>query len=167
MAQPLCACDQPMASEQQRNFAFEASRLCYKFKTAESFDPFDLTFLCTAPPTTINKITELCAQARDSPSTRVFKTYELLENILLHLPLRTLLLSQRVNKSFQDVICRSQKIKQALFLEPCSPHVVVEGLVDNVIKHSSGGSATFRFKAWMLEAGVLHVTPAVNPFLAS
>lgn len=37
-------------------------------------------------------------------ATQVLGTYELLEEILLHLPLGQLLLAQRVNKTFRDVI---------------------------------------------------------------
>lgn len=48
-------------------------------------------------------------------AAQVLATYELLEDILLHLPLRQLLLSQRVNTGFRDVIRRSDKINRALF----------------------------------------------------
>lgn len=43
---------------------------------------------------------------------------ELLENILLNLPIRDLLLAQRVNKTFQATILGSSKLQQALFLKP-------------------------------------------------
>jgi hypothetical protein len=55
-------------------------------------------------------------------SSSVLNTYELLENILLHLPLRQLLLAQRVNKKFHAVIEDSLKINQALFFKPSSNH---------------------------------------------
>lgn len=42
-------------------------------------------------------------------------TYELLENILLYLPLTDLLLAQRVNKDWRAVVDRSERILQALF----------------------------------------------------
>jgi len=47
----------------------------------------------------------------------VFDTYELVANILLRLPITTLLLVGRVNTSFQAVITRSKTIQQALFLQ--------------------------------------------------
>ena len=51
-------------------------------------------------------------------ATQVFATYELLEGVLHHLPTRDLLLAQRVNRDFRDVITRSHKLQRALFLIP-------------------------------------------------
>lgn len=48
-------------------------------------------------------------------STRVFAIPELLENILLHLPERDLLLAQRVNRSFRDVTTASVHLQRKLF----------------------------------------------------
>jgi hypothetical protein len=53
-------------------------------------------------------------------SSQALNTYELLENILLHLPLRQLLLAQRLNKKFHAVLQDSLKINQALFLKLAS-----------------------------------------------
>lgn len=53
-------------------------------------------------------------------AAKVLDTYELLKDVLLHLPLRQLLLAQRVNKRFHGVIQDSRNIKRALFLEPSS-----------------------------------------------
>lgn len=52
--------------------------------------------------------------------TQVFNTTELLENILLFLDLRTLLLSKRVSRHFRNTMNGSIKIRKALFLEPLS-----------------------------------------------
>lgn len=54
----------------------------------------------------------------DTVARRVFKIYELLEMILLHPPVRTLLLVQRVNRIFKAVIERSLSLRRALFLVP-------------------------------------------------
>ncbi|KAK4893805.1 hypothetical protein LTR27_007830 [Elasticomyces elasticus] len=51
--------------------------------------------------------------------TATLDTVELLENILLHLPIRTLLISQRVSRQWQSIVRGSRKARQALFLEPC------------------------------------------------
>lgn len=51
-------------------------------------------------------------------SARVFATTELLESILLQAPTRTLLLSQRVDKTWQATISGSTKLQQALFFMP-------------------------------------------------
>jgi hypothetical protein len=45
---------------------------------------------------------------------------ELLEDILLHLPLKDLLLAQGVCKGWRDLIQDSKKARMALYLEPCS-----------------------------------------------
>ena len=52
--------------------------------------------------------------------TKVLNTNELLEHILLHLPLRQLLFAQRVNKRFRATIRDTPRIKQALFIDPSS-----------------------------------------------
>jgi len=51
------------------------------------------------------------------PVAAVFDTYELLERILLHLPMRNLLSASSINKTFQAIITRSKAIQQALFLQ--------------------------------------------------
>lgn len=50
-------------------------------------------------------------------SAKVLGSFELLENILLFLPLRSLLLSQKVNKACFDVVQGSPDIRRALFWE--------------------------------------------------
>ncbi|EME84517.1 uncharacterized protein MYCFIDRAFT_195540 [Pseudocercospora fijiensis CIRAD86] len=54
---------------------------------------------------------------------RVFGIYELLERILLGADMKTVLLSQRVDKTFQNVINRSTSLQQKLFLKPCYSNV--------------------------------------------
>ncbi|KAK5677249.1 hypothetical protein LTS10_010438 [Elasticomyces elasticus] len=49
---------------------------------------------------------------------KVFGITELLENILLHLPLIDLLFSQRVCKTWHNVVSGSSKIQKALFFTP-------------------------------------------------
>ena len=48
----------------------------------------------------------------------VFNTYELVEDVLLYLPLRDLLLAQRISRNIRDVIRNSLPIQKALFFEP-------------------------------------------------
>ncbi|KAK5713775.1 hypothetical protein LTR17_017459 [Elasticomyces elasticus] len=57
------------------------------------------------------------ADVRDS-TTKVLDTTELLECILIHLDNRTLLLSQRVNSTFQATITTSIHLQRKLFLRP-------------------------------------------------
>lgn len=53
-------------------------------------------------------------------SAVVLNNYELLERLLLHLPLRDLLLAKRIKRACADVIERSEAIRRALFLLPTS-----------------------------------------------
>ena len=57
-------------------------------------------------------------ECRPSAATRALNLIELLEPILLSIPIRDMLLAQRVSHRFQDTIKDSLKIRQALFLEP-------------------------------------------------
>jgi hypothetical protein len=50
-----------------------------------------------------------------SSQTRVFATPELLEHILIQLPMRDLLLCQRVSHHFQDIVTSSPAIQERLF----------------------------------------------------
>lgn len=51
-------------------------------------------------------------------TAKVLGNYELLQQILLNLPLRQLLLAQEVNKAWYDVVQRSQEIRKTVFLLP-------------------------------------------------
>ena len=68
-------------------------------------------------------------------SAKVFDTYELLEDILLHVPLRQLLLVQRVSKTFRQLAQNSLKIQKALFLTPATKKTaeIDEGERENFI----------------------------------
>ncbi|TKA21732.1 hypothetical protein B0A50_08668 [Salinomyces thailandicus] len=71
----------------------------------------------TLKPVTVAK---LQAQQSGRKTARIafFASTELLESVLLDLPTRDLLLSQRVNKQCKSVIDGSQVLQQALFLLP-------------------------------------------------
>lgn len=60
---------------------------------------------------------------RTTAASKVLGNYELLEQILLHLPLRSLLLSRSINKATSEVCQRSLRIPRALFLAPRSQPV--------------------------------------------
>lgn len=59
------------------------------------------------------------ASDHDLPSAaqRVFGTVELLEHILLNVPLTNLFVLQRTNTTFKDTIDGSRRVKQRMFLE--------------------------------------------------
>ncbi|KAK5746935.1 hypothetical protein LTR17_000566 [Elasticomyces elasticus] len=61
---------------------------------------------------------QLMIETTSNAGTRLTNTYELLEMILLRLPVDTLLLSQRVNKQFQSTIANSKPLQQKLFFAP-------------------------------------------------
>lgn len=58
------------------------------------------------------------SEIRASLHNAVFLTTELLEMILEFLPMRDLLLAQRVTSKWRDVITRSTRMQQKLFFQP-------------------------------------------------
>ena len=92
-------------------------------------------------------------------AARVFATYEILESILLYLPLRHLLLSQKINKSSYDVVNRSQNVQRALFLDAGSAQTV---FVDGDFVSSTDYEASSRWKDAISGDAVF---PVVNPFI--
>ena len=57
-------------------------------------------------------------EPREPPTIQVLGTTELLEIILMYLPMKDLLLSQRVCRSWHALINTSIRLRRALFLEP-------------------------------------------------
>lgn len=55
---------------------------------------------------------------RSSATIQVLHTYELLELIITFLPVRRILITQRVSKAWRAVVGRSLRIRQLLYLEP-------------------------------------------------
>lgn len=86
-------------------------------------------------------------------AAQVFGTYEVLESILLHLPLFDLLLVERVSSQFQAVIKRSKKIGQALYREAAIERTT---MVFDCFDKKRG---------WFTEGRVLQ-HPIINPFIA-
>jgi hypothetical protein len=62
--------------------------------------------------------TSVGVQFQSDAGDRLAKIPELVEIILLHLPVRDLLLAQRVSTAFKSVIDKSQPIQRALFMLP-------------------------------------------------
>lgn len=90
---------------------------------------------------------------------KALSTYELLERVLLHLPLRHSLLSQKVNKAFYDVVNRSPQIQRALFLAPTSDDSVVYYEEDlNRLPDS-------QVVGWRDTLDAERVMPMLNPFM--
>lgn len=94
---------------------------------------------------------------RSMASTSVLDTYELLERILLHLPLRTLVLSQRVNKAWSDVFHRSQGIQCACFLKAASSPL-------NLREQPAKEDREFGPLQYVDDKGELAGPPILNPF---
>lgn len=93
-------------------------------------------------------------------SNTVLDNYELLERVLLHLPLRTLLLAQRVNKSWSYVVHRSQNIQRALFLRG---HPGPIKLRRQPSKRQPRAEKTA--SRYVNDKGVVVRPPILNPFL--
>ena len=64
----------------------------------------------------------------DAPRKAVLGTAELLEEIMLHLPAKTVFASQRVCRLFRDTVQTSIRIKQKLFLLPSDAERVHWGI---------------------------------------
>lgn len=91
--------------------SFTTSRLCHTYVSKRSLEIADRSAfdLATVAPTA---------------SARVFTSYELCQNIILHLPLRQILLARRTSKSFEDVFSGSVAVRRALFLAPSTSHTL-------------------------------------------
>lgn len=63
---------------------------------------------------------------RTVAATKVFGKFDLLQQILLHLPLRQLLLAQRISRIAFQVVQSSTEIRQALFFLPTANVVHTE-----------------------------------------
>ncbi|KAK5729312.1 hypothetical protein LTR17_012037 [Elasticomyces elasticus] len=109
----------------------------------------------TKPPTDLLPGTPLPAIS----AAKVLGIYELLETILLHLPLRRLLLCQRVNRAFKDVVNRSAPIRKSLFLEPaCSD------TIDTVMQPIVSNPQPRYRPVWKTLVTAEQVLPVLNPF---
>lgn len=90
---------------------------------------------------------------------QMFSITELLERALLHLPLKDLLLAQRVSKRWRDLIQDSTKIRRALFLQ--STH-------DELVSHDSDTvyGADEVGTSWQTKSGINHSgMPIINPLV--
>lgn len=84
-------------------------------------------------------------------SAAVFGTYELLEQILLHLPVKDLLLSQGVAKGWHDMVQRSQGARRALFSDD---------------SFTVGAYYTERHGPWHMDCGTgVHAEHALRPLI--
>ncbi|KAK5730193.1 hypothetical protein LTR15_000127 [Elasticomyces elasticus] len=93
----------------------------------------------------------------------VFNTAELLEHILLHLPLRTLYLAGRVNKTFASTMLGSSMINKALWLQPSTDYAVVWA---SGSQHDGIPTPNNEVGVWSIGAeAAATATPILNPFL--
>ncbi|KAK5120104.1 hypothetical protein LTR85_006585 [Meristemomyces frigidus] len=94
-----------------------------------------------------------------SAANKVASIPDLLENILLHLPLRHLLLAQKVSKSFHLFIHDSIKIKKTLFLTPATNETVACNSPDTTQRRP------FNTGDWKTSIKGETVEPLLNPFI--
>ncbi|KAK5683529.1 hypothetical protein LTS10_005062 [Elasticomyces elasticus] len=92
--------------------------------TALAHSTSELVGIQHATATALNRLVSLQELKLPPPApvpnagTRLTQTYELLQEILLMLPMEDVLLAQRVNKPFRSTITNSLPLQQKLFLAP-------------------------------------------------
>lgn len=119
------------------------------------------------PTTQLSAAISTMSITTPAPITKI--PTEVLENILLHLPLRQLLLAQRVCRSFRSTITNSPRIMSALFLRSSN---------DGAVRWQDAGTsieaiAFCRYDVcsqgcWLsplAKGEALEVRPIVNPFI--
>ena len=91
----------------------------------------------------------------------VIATSELLEKIILHLPLQDILLNQRVSSLWRAIIQESPQIQRVLFMKPSSAE-----RLDNE-HQTAGGDAELTEKWWTTLGREFDVEfgPVLNPFM--
>ncbi|KAK5740707.1 hypothetical protein LTR17_004512 [Elasticomyces elasticus] len=72
----------------------------------------------------------------DGPRQAVFATAELIENILMHAPVRSIFAIQRVARQFRDIVVTSVDLQQRMFLRPPNPILAETWVL--VEKHEDG-----------------------------
>jgi hypothetical protein len=88
-------------------------------------------------------------------SAKVLDTYELLEDVLLHLPLIDLLHVWKVNQNFRDVVWNSCRINKAHFISYTT---------DKIAEWEEEGEDEFT-SMWVQPEGGLVPVIILNPFL--
>lgn len=97
-----------------------------------------------------------------SAMNQVLTTYELLESILLELPLRDVLLAQRVSETFKDIINNSLPLQRQLFLAPISNCLLVDQPMNGVFL-TTRSSCSERPTQYATYTGPKFT---INPFIA-
>ena len=94
---------------------------------------------------------------------KAFDVPELLEMVLLHLPLLDLLFAKQVSSSWKGAVERSIEIQQTLFLKPFST-IVLE--INHLSERAKDARNTEEAWTWQAEKGAQLVSaPLLNPFL--
>lgn len=100
-----------------------------------------------------------------STSTVVLDTYELLEIILLRIPMKQLFVYQRVSKTWRSVIERSANLQKKMFLrasaEPLKPHLHRPPAWNNEL-WTVNAAGDIRFNPIVRLAKTLHGTPGAD-----
>ncbi|CZT17414.1 uncharacterized protein RCC_03248 [Ramularia collo-cygni] len=78
----------------------------------------DTTHITNPSPSKSTESPPLSSDATPSATSRVLQTTELLEAILLNLPMQQILLSQRTCKTFQDTVRGSLSLQRKIHFAP-------------------------------------------------
>ncbi|KAK4505879.1 hypothetical protein PRZ48_003844 [Zasmidium cellare] len=87
----------------------------------------------------------------------VFNTAELIEKILLDVPFRTLLTSQRVSKQWKDAIAGSKEIQEKLFLRPAKAKGAFRKFSYLLDRHELGDLFDVIFGPYGRDSAVEHI----------
>ncbi|KAF2867859.1 hypothetical protein BDV95DRAFT_610299 [Massariosphaeria phaeospora] len=113
-----------MAPSSRYNEGEERPRIKHRIKLRSS-PPEEAAIITASEPTTNFDRkphpvlqTSSCSRLNQATSTLIGLPYEMLEAILLQLPIQDLLLCQSVCRAFGEMVSSSRPLRRALFLEP-------------------------------------------------
>ena len=102
-------------------------------------------------------------QGNMSAMQRVIALPELLEHVVLHLPLRQILLLERVARILRDLVQKTPRIRRALFFTSCT----TEALKRYPRDHALPGRGGFLPIDWKPSADGSATRPVLNPFIGT
>ena len=103
--------------------------------------------LCIGAP---NMATNRASVTEKTAVQKAFETFDIVEEILLYLPVSHILLDRKVNPTFAEVVNRSIHVRRALFLSPSNTDTMLDIPCGDKWKQGVNGTK---------------VTPILNPFL--
>ncbi|KAK3621353.1 hypothetical protein LTR56_015642 [Elasticomyces elasticus] len=110
----------------------------------------------------------------DGPRQAVFATAELLENILMHAPVRSIFVAQSVARQFRDIVATSIDLQQRMFLRPPKPVLAETWILVQKQEHKSKDEVEYREKEYRvirvadgIDLPAFLALNGLDPFLSS